>query len=729
MSNNTTVSVKTKKFCLWVENELIASDLNHVFYVKNYRDKEIDTDTIHYILATPETEEATIKAVAWRTIKSGCLPEIYTTNQPLEVLLNGSAMVAKDLAIQIFEFAQPFDQWVIRQESQPLRLKQATKVAEAALAFLEDPEKSVELQSLQQRCGCSSWDWGKLVEKLEAKFYKELENRGIVSKALAQEQKLKLEIQRWAEEKDLVRKTLIAKNLRKQGISNAEIKTIAAEFQRGVRTPKTNVMSADDFLNDIPEGLSWIFPGILPGAGITILGGSPGAGKSTLAYDAGASFIFGEEFLGEKPSKTGKVLFVTSDEPKEFIKDKLINRGFFGAPGCWLVQNDWDISQWDALEETMENFKPDLVIFDSFSSIHRDPNFDENSSQAKASLYQLNGLLDRHGCPAIMIHHTGKDKDKKGVNKLRGSTAIPAAASMIWLLEGEDKVKTFSMPKTRGTEKLNLEVALNPYKGTFKVLRGLEEVNACKPVIQRIKSHFESIGYDTRLEIEEVRLVVGGSYDTVQKSLRRLCGQGVLVKAPSKKDLRSVVYYLSPKYVPATPPLPTTRLPLSDKSSETLTTYDLNISDKLADKLSDISGHLSDNLSESDKVEEVQSLTENELEQFERTTIPDVGGGGISEVDDQVTELSESQSELPQEENLKGVNIPLKVGSKIRCYPTLRHAQNEWKVKATVIEVEAERGYFKGCTVEYYSRSEKGKVRVRIAGGCGNWILSVVNSH
>ena len=96
----------------------------------------------------------------------------------------------------------------------------------------------------------------------------------------------------------------------------------------------------------------------------------------------------------------------------------------------------------------MEKFKPDLVIIDSFSSIHRDPSFDENSSQAKATLYQLEGLLSRYGCPAIMIHHTGKGKDKKGVNKLRGSTAIPAAASMIWLLQGEDKVKTFSMPKT-----------------------------------------------------------------------------------------------------------------------------------------------------------------------------------------------------------------------------------------------------------------------------------------
>ena len=66
----------------------------------------------------------------------------------------------------------------------------------------------------------------------------------------------------------------------------------------------------------------------------------------------------------------------------------------------------------------------------------------------------------------------------------------------------------------------------------------------------------------------------------------------------------------------------------------------------------------------------------------------------------------------------------MKVGSKIRCYPTLHHAQNEWKVKATVIEVEAERGYFLGCTVEYYSRSKKAKVKVRIAGGCANWILS-----
>ena len=80
---------------------------------------------------------------------------------------------------------------------------------------------------------------------------------------------------------------------------------------------------------------------------------------------------------------------------------------------------------------------------------------------------------------------------------------------------------------------------------------------------------------------------------------------------------------------------------------------------------------------------------------------------------------------IENEPALKPLEFNIKVGDRIRCYPTSTHAGNKWQVTATVISVEVSEGWFLGCTVEY--RNQKGEViNCRIAGGSVDWILSKV---
>ena len=70
---------------------------------------------------------------------------------------------------------------------------------------------------------------------------------------------------------------------------------------------------------------------------------------------------------------------------------------------------------------------------------------------------------------------------------------------------------------------------------------------------------------------------------------------------------------------------------------------------------------------------------------------------------------------------LRNLNIELKPGVRICCYPDFSHVLAQWAVNATVLEVEEEKGYFFGCTVEYYERKRVRKRR--IPGGSPEWIL------
>ncbi|WP_414545889.1 DUF3854 domain-containing protein [Nostoc sp. CCY0012] len=72
----------------------------------------------------------------------------------------------------------------------------------------------------------------------------------------------------------------------------------------------------------------------------------------------------------------------------------------------------------------------------------------------------------------------------------------------------------------------------------------------------------------------------------------------------------------------------------------------------------------------------------------------------------------------------------IEVGDRIYCYPTDRHAENKWKVQATVTAIEYVKGssdceFFNGCEVEYCDKKYEKKT-AKIAGGLEDWILGWV---
>ncbi len=72
---------------------------------------------------------------------------------------------------------------------------------------------------------------------------------------------------------------------------------------------------------------------------------------------------------------------------------------------------------------------------------------------------------------------------------------------------------------------------------------------------------------------------------------------------------------------------------------------------------------------------------------------------------------------------LKGCNIPVCLGAWVKCYPTYEHAQHGWEVRAQIVDLKVEDGYFNGCTVRYFDRKKQQDVDVKLAGGSGNWLL------
>ncbi|MBO3463571.1 AAA family ATPase [Aetokthonos hydrillicola Thurmond2011] len=378
------------------------------------------------------------------------------------------------------------------------------------------------------------------------------------------DERLKLELQTLSTITDPVKRVRKrAEICTKFSISKGEVEGLLTSMS-GATTQKARRYTAAEFRALEPEGVNWVIPGLLPGGSATVFAGPAGVGKTTLAYDAAACVLFGEEFLGEKPNKTGKVLFVASDEPQCFVEDKFINRGIYGSDN-YSIMLDWDMSQMNELEETLKTEKPLLTVIDSFSSIHKDPNFDENSAACRHSVEMLQAMAIRHNTALLIIHHTTKSKDQSGVGKIRGSSAIGAAGSFVWLLEGEKNsdLRIFTTPKSRSSMGVNLRLALDAHNGRWEVTGGNEEDATHKTIGDRIIEFMMNVP-GVKFAAEEISNAIGYGKQSVYKALDRLVQRGVAVKRPSKADARCKVFGLA---VP--PPAPNQEV--SNNSAETNT--------------------------------------------------------------------------------------------------------------------------------------------------------------
>jgi len=499
--------------------------------------------------------------------------------------------------------ALPYETWLKSRKNKPLELEEAVAIAEHIIKCDPDsPERNIALDLLGRRAGVSEYNWDKkYLASLRARFESALALPN-APESLDPTERKRLELKALSQERDPDKFTdgIIA-FCRRYGWSRRDVEARLRQFKTSTTTPKAKLLNGKDFLALETESISWVFPGMIPSRGVVVLGGHAGTGKTTLAYDAVGSLLLGEEFLGEKPVKTGRVLVVTGDELPCFTQDKLIDRGIPLDNEDWEIILNWDVSQWDFLEEAIADLKPALVVIDSFSSIHRDPSFDENSSQAKSTIYDLEALTNAYNCGCILIHHLSKSKENQGVAKLRGSSAISAAASVVCLMEQtSDGSRKLSFPKVRGAQTKPFLVNLDGSTGRYQVVSGGDDAPT-KSLGDRILAFLQKEPYK-RFEQDEISTTLGipsSHKDSVYQALGRLFKRGLITKRPSQLGAKRKVYGVSnptqlsqaegitsvtDTYQDTHPPLPDK---VSVQNAETVIKQELEVTDTLTDNLND----------------------------------------------------------------------------------------------------------------------------------------------
>ncbi len=177
-----------------------------------------------------------------------------------------------------------------------------------------------------------------------------------------------------------------------------------------------------------PPPVPWLARDVIPRSALTAVWAPGGLGKSLLSLSLATAVRHGEQLAGIDCVE-GTTVYLDAENGEHEIHRRVHTLGLpasgvdVGDAGGLDLRRDFA-----ALEETVSYHEPDLLVLDSFRSLH--PGMDENdTAQTGAALDRLRRLAHNSGCALLLIHHANK-----GGRTFRGASTFRDGVDVLWEL-------------------------------------------------------------------------------------------------------------------------------------------------------------------------------------------------------------------------------------------------------------------------------------------------------
>ena len=214
-----------------------------------------------------------------------------------------------------------------------------------------------------------------------------------------------------------------------KAIKNAQTKQVS--IKKAAEVTSLNSIEKKEIVR-IKSGfdeLDRVLGGGFVNGSLTLLGGEPGIGKSTLILQ------ICDKFEGE-----GKVLYVSGEESAEQIKIRADRLNIRNQDIMFLGETDINV-----IESTIEGMKPKLVIIDSIQTMYSDEitSAPGSVSQVREITAKIMKICKMQNITTIIIGHVTKD------GNIAGPRVLEHMVDTVLYLEGE---RYFSYRILRGVK-------------------------------------------------------------------------------------------------------------------------------------------------------------------------------------------------------------------------------------------------------------------------------------
>ena len=201
-------------------------------------------------------------------------------------------------------------------------------------------------------------------------------------------------------------------------LPDSEVEDVAASAAKyepdlGIALADMPTITGLELLERDDEPFGWLAQDLLPEAGVSMLPGDSGCGKTWLALDLALAISSGRQFLNHFETLPGRVLYVDLESGPRRMKARLaqlrrpddvpelIEFAFFGE--SLGLEKETNAEQFAAFVEAKA---PRLLIIDPLRGAH---GADENdSTSARKVVRCLRGLAERTGYAVLVLHHERK---------------------------------------------------------------------------------------------------------------------------------------------------------------------------------------------------------------------------------------------------------------------------------------------------------------------------------
>ena len=226
------------------------------------------------------------------------------------------------------------------------------------------------------------------------------------------------------------------------------------------------------FVKSVGEDVDYLLDGLIVDNSTTILAAEAGAGKSIWAFGLSYAIATGEPFLGREVTPGG-VLYFDYEMAENMLSWRL---------GAYARGMGVDIDAVDnfrikpfatdtlsteaginMLAARIAGYKPSLIVFDTMRRVMG--SLKENTSDDMAQILQaLNHIKarTRHNFSVLYLHHTIKDKEAKGLDRLRGSSDLAGQVDLVLIMDrfGDERIVIDAVKKRHG----------EPFRETYRML-------------------------------------------------------------------------------------------------------------------------------------------------------------------------------------------------------------------------------------------------------------------
>lgn len=204
-----------------------------------------------------------------------------------------------------------------------------------------------------------------------------------------------------------------------------DVSGASATPAKPAKPPRFQVLRPDEFASR-PRP-SWIVKHLLPQAGLCVLYGESGAGKSFVTLDIAASIARGLPWRGKR-TRQGRVVYICAEGAGGFrnrLEAYALHHGISLAEvGVEVIAGQPNLLQKDdALDIARAIGKADVVIVDTLAQTMAGGNENAGEDVGKV-LAHCAGIHRATGALVILVHHSGKDVTRGS----RGWSGIKAAA-------------------------------------------------------------------------------------------------------------------------------------------------------------------------------------------------------------------------------------------------------------------------------------------------------------